>query len=82
MEGIRHVGEDIGEGLIRIFAECALFQRLTVGTDLPDLQVCRAVLRVLGRRDKFQTAVVIKIGDGVVPGIWVVVLLECTELAV
>ena len=82
MEAIRHISKDVRERLVRILAECALDQRLAIGTDLPDLQVCGAVLRVLGRRDKFQAAVVVKIRDGVVPGILAVVLLECTELAV
>ena len=59
---------------------CALGERLAVGADLPNLQPEHAARGSRGRQ-QLQTAVVVEIRDGIVPGVPVVLLLEIGKAA-
>ena len=78
--GVGAVGEDIGEGLIRVLGKGALRQGFAVLADLPDLQVGGAVLGMLGRGDELHLPVAVEVCDGVVPGLGAVGLLEGVQL--
>ncbi len=69
MEGVGAVRHDVGEGLFRVLFNAALDQGLAILADFPDPQVGGAVLRMLRGRDEFKAAVMVEIGDGVIPGL-------------
>ena len=77
MEGVSHVCEDVRERFLRILGKRALVQRASICTDLPDLQVGGAVLRVLGRRDKLQISVMVEICDRIIPSVAVILFQIC-----
>ena len=78
--GIGSLGQNIGEGLLRVLLKGALGQRALVLVHLPDAQVGAAALRMLGRRDEFELPVMVKIGHGVIPGDLAVRLPELRQL--
>ena len=67
MVGVKHIGEDVGEGSAAGLVNLALGQALGVLADGPDLRTGGEILRLRGR-DELQQAVVVQVRDGVVPG--------------
>ena len=67
MVGVKHIGEDVGEGSAAGLVNLALGQALGVLADGPDLRTGGEILRLRGR-DELQQTVVIQVRDGVVPG--------------
>ena len=78
--GVGHVGENVGEGFLRVLVELALAEIRALLVDLPEAQVGGAVLGMLGRGDKLQVPVVIQVGDAVIPGHLPLGLLEPRRL--
>ena len=69
MVGIGNVRKDIREGFIRILDNAALPDRRSVSIDFPDLQVGGPVIRVLGGGNELDSAVMVKIRYGIIPGL-------------
>ena len=82
MEGVRHVGHDVGERLVRVFVQTALGQAGPVRIDGPDLQVGGAILRMQGGSDKLQLPVMVEVGDRIVPGILAVIYQQLVQLRI